>query len=279
MEFGLTVVISHEHLVEIREDHTIALFGDTLIRDLVKSSFFSILSDQSVEFLLFDSSFSTGRGSFHCGLRAFLARFAFLLARSKLRFSVREFSRAETVLCVLNDFLTIYNDSALRSTRICQVVSAEDHVLCRRRDRRAVFRSKDIVDRKHQISGLGLCLNGKRYMYSHLVTVEVGVESRTNERVKLDRVSFYQYRFECLDTESVKSRSTVEHDRMFFDDIVKHVPYFRSCGLDISLGLLDRFYDLSVPELFHDERLKQFERHYFRHAALIELEFRSYYDY
>jgi hypothetical protein len=36
-------------------------------------------------------------------------------------------------------------------------------------------------------------------MYSHLVSIEVGVKSCTNERMDLDSIAFYQDRPESLD--------------------------------------------------------------------------------
>ena len=43
----------------------------------------------------------------------------------------------------------------------------------------------------------------QRYVYGHLVTVKVGVESRTNERVQLNGFALDQTRLECLDRQSV----------------------------------------------------------------------------
>jgi hypothetical protein len=49
-----------------------------------------------------------------------------------------------------------------------------------------------------------LCLEygciAKRNVNSHLVTVEVGIESGTNERVKLNSFTFDEFRLEGLDT-------------------------------------------------------------------------------
>ena len=64
-------------------------------------------------------------------------------------------------------------------------------------------------------------------MYSHLVTIEVSVERGTNKRMKLDRLTFYKDRLECLDTQTMQCRCTVQHNRMFFDDIFQYIPYFR----------------------------------------------------
>ncbi len=58
-----------------------------------------------------------------------------------------------------------------------QVVDAEDHVLRRRDDRRAVGGREHVVRRQHQGRGLDLRLEGERQVDGHLVAVEVGVEA------------------------------------------------------------------------------------------------------
>jgi hypothetical protein len=42
-------------------------------------------------------------------------------------------------------------------------------------------------------------------VHSHLVTVKVGVESRTNERVQLDSLAFDQARLERLNGQAVQA--------------------------------------------------------------------------
>ena len=64
-------------------------------------------------------------------------------------------------------------------------------------------------------------------MYSHLVSVEVGVECGTNQRMQFDRFTFYQDRLKCLNTQTMQCRSTVQHNRMLFDYFFQNVPYFR----------------------------------------------------
>ena len=65
---------------------------------------------------------------------------------------------------------------------------------------------------------------------------------------------------------------------MFFDDSLKHIPYFRSDFFHHSLGALDVVSIALLNKLFHDERFEQFKSHLFRQSALVELQFRSYYD-
>ena len=42
----------------------------------------------------------------------------------------------------------------------------------------------------------------KRKMNSHLITIEVGIECGTNERMQFDCFTFYQNRLKCLNTQS-----------------------------------------------------------------------------
>ena len=70
----------------------------------------------------------------------------------------------------------------------------------------------------------------QRKVYSHLVTIEVGVERGTNKGMQLDRLTFYQDRLKCLDTQSVQCRRTVQHNRMLFDDIFQNIPNLRVCS-------------------------------------------------
>ena len=55
-------------------------------------------------------------------------------------------------------------------------------------------------------------------MNGHLVSVKVGVERRTYQRVKLNRTTFDQYWLEGLDTQAVKRWCTVEQDGPVTDD-------------------------------------------------------------
>ncbi len=62
---------------------------------------------------------------------------------------------------------------------------------------------------------------------------------------------------------------------MFFDDAFQHIPDFRSDLFDHSLGALDVMRIALFHQLFHDERLEQFQCHLLRQATLIKFQFRS----
>ena len=120
-----------------------------------------------------------------------------------------------------------------------QVIQAKYDILRRHDDRIAVCRRQDVVGRHHQCAGFELCFDRERHVYGHLVTVEVGVECRTNERMQLDSLAFDEDRLERLDAETVQGRCTVQHDRVLADDLLENIPDLRSLALDEALGCLD----------------------------------------
>ena len=101
-------------------------------------------------------------------------------------------------------------------------------------------------------------------MYSHLVTVKVGIECRTDERVQLDCLAFDQYRLEGLDTEAVQRRCTIEQDRVLADNLFEDVPDLGALALDQPLGCFDRRCLATQLQLREDKRLEQLERHFLR---------------
>ena len=115
-------------------------------------------------------------------------------------------------------------------------------------------------------------------MDRHLVAVEVGIESRTDKRMKLDRLSFYKDRLKSLDAESVQCRSTVQHDRVLRDDVLEDIPYFALKALDHLLGALNIVRRSAAYEFLHNERLEELDRHLLGKTALIDLQLRTYDD-
>ena|SRR5574344_608285 len=98
-------------------------------------------------------------------------------------------------------------------------------------------------------------------MDSHLVSVEVGVECVTYKWMKLQCLAVHQYRLEGLESETVESRSSVEHDRMFLDNFVQDAPYLWCSLLDHSLCLLDVWSLVSFMKLSDKERLEELQGH------------------
>ena len=73
-------------------------------------------------------------------------------------------------------------------------------------------------------------------MDGHLVTVEVGVERRADERVQLDRLAFGEHRLERLDAEAVQRRRAVQEHRVLLDHFFEDVPDLGTLLLDQLLG-------------------------------------------
>ena len=109
-------------------------------------------------------------------------------------------------------------------------------------------------------------------MHSHLVTVKVGVESRTNQWMQLDGLAFDQDGLKRLDAQTVQRRRTVQHDRVFFDHLFEDVPNHGCARFDFFLGSLDGGRNTHSFQARKDERLEQLQSHQFRQAALVQLE-------
>ena len=158
------------------------------------------------------------------------------------------------------------------------VIQAKDNILRWHDDRIAISRRQNIIRCHHQCARFDLRFDRKRYVYRHLVTVEVCIERRTYERVQLNRLALDQYRFERLDAEPVQCWRTVQHDRMFADDLFEDVPDFCAFALDKTFGRLDSRRLAAQLQFGKNKRLEQFQRHLLRQTALMKFERRSYYD-
>ena len=112
-------------------------------------------------------------------------------------------------------------------------------------------------------------------MDSHLVSIEVGIVSRTYQRMKLDRLTFYKDRLKCLDTKSVQCGGTVQHNRMLLDHIFKHIPYLRLKSLNHLLCIFNIMCCSVCYKFFHNKWFEQLDCHLFRQTTLIDLQFRS----
>src|SRR5690606_27979156 len=159
-----------------------------------------------------------------------------------------------------------------------EIVETQDDILRRHDDRLAVGRVQDVVGRHHQHARFQLRFERQRNVHSHLVTVEVGVEGRADERVQTDGLAFDEDRLERLDTKTVQRRRTVQQNRVLADDFVKDIPDFGLFLLDQLLGLLDRGRQALGFEARVDEGLEELKRHLLGQAALVQLEVRTHGD-
>ena len=156
-----------------------------------------------------------------------------------------------------------------------QIVGTKDHILCRNGNRFTIFRSQDIVCRQHECTGFRLGFHRKWQVACHLVTIEVGIECRADQRMQFDSPAFPKDRFESLDTETMQCRGTVEENRMFLNDIFQDIPYFIADTFNLFLGILDISSNTLFNEFLHDEGLKQFQCHFLRQTALMHFQFRT----
>uniref|UniRef100_A0A6J7MSC4 Unannotated protein n=1 Tax=freshwater metagenome TaxID=449393 RepID=A0A6J7MSC4_9ZZZZ len=158
---------------------------------------------------------------------------------------------------------------------LSEIKRTDDEVLCRGDNGSSGRRGQDVVGREHQHAGLGLRLRRKREVNSHLVTVEVGIEGRADERMDLDRLTLDEHRLERLNTETVKRWRTVEHHRMLLDDVLENVPHLRAAPFHHALGGLDVLGQFEVYQALHHEGFEELESHQLGQAALMQLEHRT----
>ena len=115
-------------------------------------------------------------------------------------------------------------------------------------------------------------------MHGHLVTVEVGVEGRADERVQVDGLAFNQQRLEGLNAEAVQGRRAVEHHRVFLDALFQAIPDFGFFALHHLLGHLDGGGQTLTLQQAEHEGLEQFQGHFLGQAALVQLQRRADHD-
>ena len=112
-------------------------------------------------------------------------------------------------------------------------------------------------------------------MHGHLVTIEVGVERRTSQRVQLHGLALDQFGLEGLDTQTVQRRGTVHQHRMPLDDVLQNTPDNGIFPVDDLLGRFHRLDNTALDEFADYERLVEFGRHILRNTHLVHLKFRT----
>ena len=135
-----------------------------------------------------------------------------------------------------------------------------------------------LLNRAPTLHRLGLGLDRQWQVHGHLVTVEVGVERRADERVQLDRLALDELRLERLDAQTVQGGRTVQQHGVLGDDLFQHVPHLRAVALHHPLGRLDVLRVVQVHQALHHERLEQLQRHLLGQTALVQLQLRAHHD-
>ena len=115
-------------------------------------------------------------------------------------------------------------------------------------------------------------------MHSHLVTIEVGVEGGTCQRVQLNSFTLDELRLEGLDTQTVKCRGTVQQNGVTLHHVLKDIPDDRLTTVHNLLGALHCLHDTALDELTDDERLVELGCHQLWQTAFTHLQLRTYDD-
>ena len=116
------------------------------------------------------------------------------------------------------------------------VIQTKNHVLRRNGDRITVSRVKDVVRAEHQQLCLEDSLVAQRKVYSHLVTIEVGVETGAGQRVQLNSLTLDHLRLERQYTMTVQCRCTVEQYGVTFHHMLQDLKDNRITAVDDLLG-------------------------------------------
>ena len=107
-------------------------------------------------------------------------------------------------------------------------------------------------------------------MYSHLVTVKVGVECHTYQWMKLNCLSLNQDSFKCLHAKTMQGWSTVENDWILGYHILQDIPNFLGALLLHRASTLDGRHVAKKFQFVVNKRLKQFQCHLLRNTALVQ---------
>ena len=174
--------------------------------------------------------------------------------------------------------LEVFSFSHCPGSFLCQVVNTQYHILGRNGNRSAVGRLQQVIGGKEHKTAFRLRFHGKRKMHGHLVTVEVRIECGTYQGVKLNRLTFHQNRLKGLDTEPVQGRGTVQHNGMFFDNILQDVPNLGIQSFHQFLCIFNVLGNSSCHQLLHNKGLEQLDSHFLGQAALVNFQFRPHYD-
>jgi len=118
----------------------------------------------------------------------------------------------------------------------------------------------------------------KGQVHGHLVAVKVGIESGTCQGVKLDGFTLDKLGLECLDTQTVQGRGTVQQHRMSFHHIFEDIPDHGIFPVHNLLGGFNGLDDTSFNEFSDDERFVQFSRHIFGQTAFVHIQFWTYHN-
>ena len=125
---------------------------------------------------------------------------------------------------------------------------------------------------QHQQPCFSLCLGRQGNVDRHLVSVKVSIIGRADKGMDLNGTAFNEDRLKGLNAQAVQCGCTVEKNRVFADDILKNVPYFRLYPFNHALGIFNVMGNPFVYQAPHYKGLKQFQGHFLGQPALIHFE-------
>ena len=96
--------------------------------------------------------------------------------------------------------------------------------------------------------------------------------------MQLNRLTLDELGLECLDTQTVQGRGTVQEDGMAFHHVLQDVPDDGLFLVHYLLGRTDGLDDTSLYQFPDDERLVQLGRHQFGKSALVHVKLGAYDD-
>ena len=100
------------------------------------------------------------------------------------------------------------------------VIQTQNHILRGHDNRGSIGWRQHVIGGHHQHAGFQLGFQAKRHVYGHLVTVKIGVERGTDQRMQLNCFAFYQNRLKSLNAQPVQSGRAVQHHRVFPDHFI-----------------------------------------------------------
>ncbi|MPM71282.1 hypothetical protein SDC9_118246 [bioreactor metagenome] len=160
-----------------------------------------------------------------------------------------------------------------------QVIHTQNHIFGRADDRLTIGRFQQVLGRKHQSTGFFDSLFRKGYMNSHLVAIEVSIESGSYQRVQLNGAAFDQDRLKCLDTQTVQGRSTVQENGAILDHLFQYLIDLGATAFNKATGTLHVGGVATGNEARDNKGTEQFQSHGLGKTALIKFQFRTYHNY
>ena len=127
---------------------------------------------------------------------------------------------------------------------------------------------------EHQQLGLQYGGVAQRHMHGHLVTVKVGVESGTCQRMQPYSLALHKFRLEGLDTQTVQRRGTVQQNGVTLQNILQYVPDYSILAVHNLFCRFDRLDNAALQQLADNEWLEQFGSHILRQAAFVQVQIR-----